>query len=265
MRKLYLLLCLPFLSLYAEWSFDVGGGGWFANPGGSLTYTLPAPNNSSPVNLDQLGFSQSTAPYAYIDIRHPLPILPYIRFETLFLKYTGNIQNSGIIWDDANNPLPNAGPTTYTMNQQDVTLYYRVFSAFDIDLDIGIDARFTNTKLEINEGNSTVDPDEAQTCYPGFNASVNAVFPMVYARASFQKILNTGLGVVAKGRYISFVHTTSYDYEAKVNYTFDVSTIVDVGVEAGYRYLLIDLAEGNNAITQNSTFSGPFVGAFIDF
>jgi outer membrane protein len=166
--------------------------------------------------------------YVWAYVKHPTPVIPNLRVE--YSTATAKIVSG----------------STQEFTQIDVIPYYNLLdNTAWITLDLGLDIR--SVSLD----------DEA------LNKTDDIVLPLGYVRTRVQLPL-TGLGAEADVKYISYSDNTFYDARIKLDYTFDITPVIQPGIEVGYRIQKVETDELLNR-TYNLEFSGLYIGAMLRF
>lgn len=169
---------------------------------------------------------------------------------------TGDKESDAYVWAYVKHPVPvipnlrveysTATAKTLDFTQIDVAPYYNILdNTAWITLDLGLNFR------SVSLDNETLGKTD------------DVVLPLGYLRTRVQLPL-TGLGAEADVKYISYSDNTLYDARVKLDYTFDITPLVQPGVEIGYRVQKIETDELLNT-TYNLKFSGVYVGAMLRF
>lgn len=224
-------------------------GAWQTAPTGKVSFQ----NNSFDV-VENAKLEDSTNMYAWIYLKHPIPIVPNIRLEYVNPSFDGTIAE--IKWNDKTY----AGVSnTMTLTQYDAALYYNLLdNTFWITVDLGLDVKYI-------DGKYSVDADVLNNS-TSVDAPFSIVMPLAYARGRVQiPITNIGLEVLARG--VAYGDNTVIDTEIKLDYTMDFIPIVQPGLELGYRYQQVTLDSSSIGIDANfdTTFSGVYGGIMVRF
>lgn len=235
---------------HAALGFNVslGAGIWSQQPSGFVHYTTNG-QQSSDVNLkNDLGLGSKSQGYAWIDIQHPIPVLPDVEIRYSRIDTSGsNVLSRTISY----------GGQTYTANQQvssqlkltqtDFIFYYQPLNNI-VQLRLGLDVKALSLSADIRSGNQSS------------SASGTAAVPMLYAGLRANLPL-TGLSAAIDGSYIGDGANYFADYQARVAY----ETAIGLGLQAGYREM--ELKVGNSKIDPNGDikFKGVFAGVFYHF
>jgi outer membrane protein len=226
-------------------------GAWQSDPSGTVKYG----NQAAFDVVDNAGFTKTTNAYAWVYIKHPVPILPNLRLEyadphfsdttKLELSYGGETFNAG-----ASNAL--------SLKQYDAVLYYNILdNTFWTTVDLGLDIKFIDGNYNIsgNSGGTTTTVDQ--------DFSIAA--PLVYLRGRVQLPLNIGIEAIARG--ITYSSNKIVDAQVKLDYTMAFIPVVQPGLEIGYRYQQVKLDGESIDIDANldTTFEGFYAGVMVRF
>ncbi len=227
---------------------EVGAGAWQQTPSGYVSRTdgdgALSLNGTYASNEDE-----STQMYIWALVKHPVPIIPNLRLEYVSVDDDGKVTGSvnGII-------LPTGGTAVIKTDQYDVVPYYNILdNTFWITLDLGLDIRYIVADATV------VDNTLGTEVYSG---SDSLVVPLLYVRGRVE-VPGTGLGVESDVKYITDGDSTVYDVRAKVDYTFDISPVIQPGIEVGYRMQKYDLQDGSDVA--NLDYQGVYFGAMLRF
>ena len=228
---------------------EMGAGAWQQTPSGYVSKS----DGDGVLSLDGTYTSaekESSEFYAWVLLKHPIPILPNIRAEYVSLNDEGLVTGTVGVYD-----LPVAGGSaTIKTNQYDLIPYYNILdNTLWITLDLGLDIRYIEAKSDV------VDNFTKSSVYSGDDS---AVIPLVYARGRVQ-IPGTGFGIESDVKYITDGDSTIYDVRAKVDYTFDITPAIQPGIEIGYRMQKYDLVDGDDKA--NMEYKGLYAGVMFRF
>lgn len=227
---------------------EMGVGAFMSEPSGSLTYS----NSASPMDVkDTLGFSSESSPYVWLNVKHPVPILPNLRLEYVDVTSKGNSQN--LTWDGIS--VPTGTSSELTLTQYDATLYYNLLdNTFWTTLDLGLDVKMI-------QSNYKIDPNGL---YLGYDKSKDLVIPMAYLRARVQ-IPATNIGFEADGKYLGDGTSEFSDIRIKADYTLGFIPVVQPALEVGYRIQKFKAQDSSNEVKTDLNYSGAYVGLMLRF
>ena len=225
-------------------------GAWQTEPTGTISYQ----NNNSFDLVDQSGFDASTNIYAWIYLKHPIPIVPNVRIEYAEPKFSGDIKQT-IEWDGVEYAK---GSNELSLTQYDAVLYYNILdNTFWSTIDLGLDVKYIDGNYKLNESSGTL---------ANIDQDFSITMPLAYVRGRVQ-IPITNIGVEAIVRGITYSDNTVVDAEIKIDYTMDFVPIVQPGLELGYRYQQVKLDSSSIGLDANldTTFSGVYGGIMLRF
>lgn len=200
------------------------------------------------ITLNDLGVKSNNNNFYYIALEHPIPLLPNVRLErtnisnkeSAVIHKTFNINGTDF---SANQKVDSA----FDLSHTDATLYYQILDNW-ISLDVGLTARKFDGFV------SATSPSVSE------RVKIDQTLPLVFGKLQFD-LPFTGLSAGVEGNYISLNKDKLSDYRAKISYLFD--TVVDVGVEAGYRTM--NLKVDDSDITGDLKFKGSYVALIAHF
>jgi len=233
---------------------EMGGGLWQNTPTGSLDYT----ESTSSANGNYTSSEKSNdSAYAWLLIKHPIPILPNLRLEYTTLKDEGKASGK---FEDFE--IQNIANGSIDMTQYDAVLYYNILdNTAWTTLDIGLDVKFIDTDFKAS-GN--IDIDGAGFVETSYTVSQTIALPMAYARVRVE-IPATNIGLEVDGKYVSYDGSTVSDFRAKIDYTLAFVPVVQPAIEIGYRVQKFDLTYNDDQTTMKLDFSGMYAGLMLRF
>ena len=227
MKKNLLALALGgLLATAAQADFvrvEAGVGMWNQSVAGDIQY-----NGNPAFTTDSLGYDTETKPYAWMYVKHFVPILPNLRLEYAAVEFTGTTTQT---FTFNNQTFAGSTDSTLTMDQLDAILYYNILdNTAWITVDVGLDIKSMDGQFQANSGTNTVN--ETQTI----------ILPLAYGRGRVE-IPGTDIGVEAEVKYLGgYKESKISDMSIKADYTLvDIIPFVDLGVEVGYRTQTIEL------------------------
>ncbi len=229
---------------------EAGAGAWQQTPTGGLTA-----NTGSFTGKDVSTEKEQTNAYAWVMFKHFIPIIPNLRVEYATVK------SDGVATGSFANFTATSTPSALEIKQYDLIPYYNLLdNTAWLTLDVGIDIKMIDMSYTADNVTLTVPTATASTSY---SDSKMIPIPMAYARTRFQ-IPMTGLGFEADGKYISYSDTTVYDARAKIDYTFNITPIIQPGIEIGYRVQKFESNDLDN-VNLNIEFKGVYAGLMVRF
>ena len=228
MKKVLLALALGGLLVTAAQAdfvrVEAGVGMWDQSIAGDVQY-----NGNPEFTTDTLGYGSETKPYAWMYVKHFVPILPNLRLEYAAVEFSATTNQS---FTFNNQVFTGSTDSTMTMDQLDAILYYNILdNTAWITVDLGLDIKSIDGQFQAYSTPSTVNVNE----------SLTLVVPLAYGRGRVE-IPGTGIGIEAEGKYIGYDNSKVSDVSIKADYTLiDMIPFVDLGIEAGYRKQTIKL------------------------
>jgi len=226
---------------------EAGAGAWQETPSGYATRT----DSDGFLNLDGTYTSsetESTEGYAWILLKHPLPIIPNLRLEYVSISDEGTTTGkvNGI-------SLPAGGaPTTMDFKEYDIIPYYNLLdNTFWMTVDVGLDVKIMQSDVTVG----------AVGAYKGYSSTDTTAIPLLYLRTRVE-IPTTNIGVEADVKAITDGTNTMYDAIAKVDYTFDLD-VLKPGIEVGYRVQRLITDDGSTQV--DLQYKGPYAGLMLRF
>jgi len=239
---------------------ELGGGMWQQTPKGYATRT----DGDGALSLNGTYTSsekEATDTYAWILIKHPLPIIPNLRLEYVTVSDEGKTSGKvgGLPFDI---PASAAAPTTIDMTQYDVIPYYNILdNTFWITLDLGLDIKVIES--DVNVGTTTYTTGIISTTFPGYSSKDTTAIPLLYARGRVE-IPATNIGIEADVKAITDGTNTMYDVRAKVDYTLGFIPVIQPAIEVGYRIQKLKIDDGTDAQV-DLDYSGVYAGLMLRF
>ena len=244
MRKLVAAACLAAFSTLAAADLIAGvyagAGMWSAGPGGNI--------GDSAIDVDALGMSDETGAFVYVALEHPIPLWPNMMLQHTRLGSKGEGTLSRRFQLDEVEFL--AGETVSTeldLTHIDAVMYYELLDNV-VSLDLGWTLRLFSGHARATSRSRTLDE----------SVDIDLAVPMAYGRALIE--LPAGLSLSATAHAIGYSGNSLQDLSAHVAYTF--GTIVDVGIEMGYRRFAVELDDGS---LTDVTLDGPYVAVAVHF
>ncbi|MBU0719914.1 TIGR04219 family outer membrane beta-barrel protein [bacterium] len=228
---------------------EMGAGAWMQKPSGEISYT-DGVSSGSDKSLEK----EETQNYAWLLIKHPVPIIPNLRVEYVSLKNTGEATGTF-----KNFTIPATSATSLEMTQFDIIPYYNILdNTFWITLDLGVDLKVMNMSYTAD---GVTIPGSTDTSY---SDTTSIALPMLYARVRTE-IPVTNIGVEADVKYVTSGSSTIYDARAKVDYTLDFFPVIQPALELGYRVQKIKIDEDSVDAKMDLDFSGVYAGLMLRF
>lgn len=194
---------------------------------------------------DDIGLEDDNNNYFYFALEHPIPVLPNIKLQHTRLTVDGdNLLTRNIDFNGTVFPVSDNVSAEADLTHTDVTLYYEVLDNW-VSLDLGLSVRLFDGFVEIQSTTDSARED------------LDAPIPMLYGKARFDLPL-TGLSVDAEANGVGYGGNTLLDASVRLAY----ESSIGLGVEAGYRSMVLDIDED---IEGDIDLSGFFAGINFHF
>ena len=198
---------------------------------------------------ESFSFDQQEQAAIAVSFEHPVPLIPNVRVRHTTLKGTDTQNVAGFEFGNALFPL---GDVTLDLDftSTDLILYYEILDNI-VSVDVGLAAK-------------QVDGDiTASSLLQKETVSFKETIPMAYLSAG-GSLPFTGFSFKAEAAGISYDGSNITDAQAEIKYDLIDNLLVDVGIKAGYRQLLIDL-EDVEKTDAKLDFKGPYLGLEFHF
>ena len=227
---------------------EMGAGAWQNEFSGTVTSVV----SPDPITADKLGYDKETKGYAWVYIKHPVPVLPNLRLEYAAVDFSGTSTDSFTYKGD---PYAVNTKSDLTLDQIDVIMYYNILdNTAWTTLDLGLDVKVVDFAFNASSGVNTIAQNETLP------------IPMAYGRLRFE-IPGVDLAIEGIAKYTAYKDSKVSDYSIKADYTLVDILPVDVGLEVGYRFQQFDI-DGTDFSTETTVdieIDGIFAGAVIRF
>jgi len=226
---------------------EMGVGAWLQTSKGSASYSDGGADGSYTSSK-----KDSTEPYIWLLIKHPIPVLPNLRVEYVSMEDDGTASGQ---FKDFDIGTGNFTTLSYDMKQYDIIPYYNILDNTGwVTLDLGLD-------IKIIDASYTAAPSAP---FLGYSDSVTFAIPLLYARVRVE-IPSTEIGLESDIKYVTTGDSTAYDIRAKVDYTLDFVPVVQPALEVGYRVQKLDIDESGVDAKLDIDFSGFYAGLMLRF
>ncbi len=229
---------------------EMGAGAWQNELSGTITSGTPAVTE----DFSALNYDEETKGYAWVYIKHPVPILPNLRLEYAAVDFAGTSTQS---FDYQGTTYSANAKTDLTLNQFDIIMYYNLLdNTAWMTLDLGLDVKVVEAEFNAAQNTGLNAVQEKETL----------PLPMLYTRARVE-IPGTDIGLEGNVKYTAYKESEVMDYVIKADYTLVDILPVDVGLEVGYRFQQFDI-DGTDFDIDTSLdveIDGVFAGAVIRF
>jgi len=259
--KTLLAVLVTSLSLAADvWRIEGGTGLWTGSADGIITGIVDDGTVSVTDNLGD--HEDKTAGYIYVIVKHPIPIVPNVRFEYVGVKASGiDLDVNGVVFTGT-------AESQLFLTQYDTVLFYNLLdNTFWMTFDLGVDLKYVVSQY-------VVDTTEILGYTQNLvDETSSSIVPMAYLRGRME-LPSAPLGAEMDIKYVTDGESTVYDIRLKVDYTFKMDAALEPGIELGYRVqkfkvdgeestLLGDVFSGQS--NTDVTFSGLYGGITVKF
>jgi len=230
---------------------EMGGGVWKNELSGNIKSGIALVDT---IDVHVLNYEKESKGYVWLNIKHPVPVLPNLRLEYAAVDYSGT---STVSFDYDGQTYAAGSTSDLTLDQFDIIMYYNVLdNTAWTTLDLGLDVKVIQSEFNASDSGSTTTVNESHT----------VPLPMLYGRLRFE-IPGVDIGVEGSMKYTAYKDSNAMDYAVKADYTLVDVLPVDVGLEVGYRFQKFEVDGDDFSIdtTSNLEVDGVFAGATIKF
>ncbi len=249
MKKLILitsLACAPVTAWCDALGLQGGIGQWYINVEGDVG------QHNSTTTLDDLGFKDETSTVLWVMLEHPIPLLPNVRVMHSGISATeASTTSQSFILGGIAVEAEIGVVTDMDLSHTDATFYYELLDNW-VTFDLGITARQMEGYVEIQS-------EVSQTA----RAELKGVLPMGYVNFQLD-FPGSGWSIGGTANAISYRGDKVTDVSARLGYSFEVTPLMDIGVNIGYRTLSLQ-AEELDDLYADATLSGSFAELVIHF
>ncbi|MDH3979289.1 MAG: TIGR04219 family outer membrane beta-barrel protein [Gammaproteobacteria bacterium] len=214
---------------------------------GSLRQSSTSSADDLDIN-DDLGYRDASPENFYLQLEHPLPLLPNARLNRSGMDESASGQLTRTVdFAGSTFTLGETVGSTVDVTQTDIILYYSIFDTV-ANIDVGVNAKHLDSSASLTgslAGNET--------------ASISGWVPMLYAGVGVDLPL-TGLSIGADGSYTGYQGSRLYDLNLRASYTTDWH----IGADLGYRRMKLNLDDFDDSYS-DIEFDGPYAGVFVTF
>jgi len=234
-------------SAYADLTkVEIGAGAWAQTPSGTANYD----RGLGVTGTNTFDESKDTSAYVWMLVKHPIPVLPNIRLEYTSIHASGKASGS---WNGLTAPANTN--SVLDIKEYDIIPYYNLLdNTFWTTFDLGLDIKVMDLDYKV----------EPNGVFTGYEDTYTAPIPLLYARVRVE-IPATNIGLEGDAKYVTTGSSTIYDARVKVDYTFDISPIVQPALEVGYRTQKIKIDESSSDVKTDMKFSGFYAGLMLRF
>lgn len=201
---------------------------------------------------NDLGLKHADLTQWYVNLEHPLPVLPNVRLAYANVNEQGSGQiNQSVRYDGITYPSGATVNSDIAIKMTDVTFYYELWDTGG-DFDVGLTGRRLNGHLALSNDQLGRGQEKVDDWVPMLYLNGRVDLPM------------TGLYVGAQGNGVAYSGNRLADYRAFVGYDFDITGPVDVGLQFGYRRLDLKLKD-IGSFEGNVKLDGAFANVTMHF
>jgi outer membrane protein len=239
------------------WRVEGGLGFWAADPSGTVTDNN-VPGGDTLHTNDILGYDKENHGYIWLNIKHPIPVLPNLRLEHLNKSYSANNHiTDDITWNGESFGANTTIDSTLKMDQTDVILYYNILDNTGwVTADLGLDIKIMDLAFDMVGDDGSGNRSET-------HESETVPLPLLYGRLR-SDIPGTELGIEGDLKYLKISDSKVFDARIKVDYSFDLE-VVKPAIEVGYRVQEIIVDESSADVKTDIKFSGFYAGVMVRF
>jgi len=225
---------------------EMGAGAWMQTPTGQIDYA-----DSSSDFADVSKENSQAEGYAWLLIKHPIPVIPNLRLEYV------SALNEGKYVIETGTPvtgIATGASSELEMTQFDIIPYYNILdNTFWVTVDVGLDIKV----IDISYSAAGVDVLDA------LNVDITSIaMPLGYVRARVQAPA-TNFGFEADVKYFSYDSFTVSDIRVKADYTLDIFPVIQPAIEIGYRMQKFDLEDSGFKV--DTEYAGVYAGVMLRF
>ncbi len=230
---------------------EMGAGVWSNEFSGAVSSTGVV----DPITADELGYDKENKGYAWLYVKHPIPVLPNLRLEYAAVDFSGTSKTP--TFDYKGVTYTANAKTDLTLDQIDAIMYYNLLDNTGwTTIDLGLDIKVVQAEFNARQSDGSDAVQEKETL----------PLPMAYGRLRFE-LPGTDLGIEGTAKYTAYKDSKVTDYTIKADYILVDLLPVDIGVEVGYRFQQYDI-DGTDFDIDTSLdieVDGIFAGATIKF
>lgn len=225
---------------------EIGLGVWNNQANGEILS-----DNTNLSGIDSIKKDTVSNFYAWGIIKHPIPIIPNLRLE-----YSKTTQEGKALGEFKNFSTNINTNTNLELTQYDIIPYYNILdNTFWITLDLGLDLKTIETKYTVNNVDNYISNE--------YKENDTVILPLGYVRGRVE-IPTTNIGIESDLKYIKYNENIAFDIKAKIDYTFDISPIIQPAIEVGYRIQKYEINEFSD-FKINTDYQGFYAGLMLKF
>lgn len=192
------------------------------------------------VTFDELGYDDFDQGTFMATLRHPVPIVPNVRVQSVDLDADGEgVISRDFELGDITFTASESVTSTVDLSYQDVVLFYSPLSNI-ATVDIGLAARYIDGSINAIGSITSIET----------NVDFDGWLPMLHGAARFELPL-TGVYVDFMGNIVSYDGNSISDFTAALGYALDL-TAFDIIVELGGRWFTLDAEDIDDVDDQDA-------------
>lgn len=205
----------------------------------------------SATTLDDLGFDKNNNNMFWVNLEHPVPVLPNIRIMHTDISSSADsiisqeFSLGTIVFEADVRTL-----SELVLSHTDVTFYYEILDNW-VEADLGVTARVFDGYVKA----------ESEITAPT-ESTLAGSLPMLYGNAQIN-LPFSGWHIGATANVIRYRGDGFHDYSGRIGYFYD-SMVMDFGLNLGFREMSLDVAEFDDLYVDASV-SGVYLEALIHF
>ncbi|NPA54884.1 MAG: TIGR04219 family outer membrane beta-barrel protein [Epsilonproteobacteria bacterium] len=191
-----------------------------------------------------LGLANKSHPYVWLQLIHPLPLIPNIKLQYTRYDTSGDGVASGDLKIFNKTITANSAVhTDLTIDSYDMNVFYNIEPIVaNINVGVGVNVLCGDTSVTVKSTNQT--------------SSASFTTPIAYLYANVDSMTLFGMSASAQVKYLNISSLGHYyDYDFNVQYHLS-TVIIDATISVGYRYQDILAKDGDDET--NLKFNGGY-------
>lgn len=194
----------------------------------------------------------------WIAIEHPVPLLPNVKLRYNQMDTDGSADV--VDFSFGGRTFNGASTVDAELDHFDGIFYYEILDNDLVAIDLGVNVKYGDFKVDIT---GEVSESGGGTATVTTREDYKGVIPMLYGAAEVG-IPTTGLSVYAEANWVGFDDYNAYDVQAGAQYLFIDNLAVEMGLQVGYRKIMIDVEDLSNLYI-DADFDGAYAGLMVHF
>lgn len=202
--------------------------------------------------LGLLGVDDETSNVVWLMFEHPLPFIPNLRLMHSEISSVANSQATQVILiGNLQIQVQALIQTTMDLSHTDATFYYEILDNW-LTLDLGVTARQISGYVEVL-------PEVGGS----FRAEMDGVIPTGYLNLQID-FPYSGWHIGATANAAAYKGDKITDVTGRIGYEFEITPLLDLGVNVGYRNMDL-LVDDFNSLNADASLSGAFIELLVHF